>query len=217
MNIICLLFDKRIPDTTIDLELKEHGLDVQFFLAGDGHTSSRPYDFIDKVYPGKSQAKNYGDCLQSIIRIAQFNKWPSLLFLEDDATLNPRYKQYFGGVFNEVLSQYEKVKKEKDRDWNMLYLGGNVQGATSLEQLSENLFEANYLLDMQAVIFNESSYQTILDIEVTDKATIDGVIAAKMSRGELTALTVLPVLITQKDNWSFNEKKFVSRSKNHLL
>lgn len=209
-RIVALVYDKRFKDFTIDLALKEFGMDVETFIAGNGtELPLERYDYIDKKMEGRAQAYNYSECLKKILNKSKMMGHKKVLFLEDDAVINPKYKLSFDVTLEYYLKQLPK-------EWDMFYLGGNVQNAPS-KYISYNIIECNYILDMQATVFNETSFDKILNIDSSNEVTIDGVIAEKQKNGILKAYSCAPVLITQKDNWSYNENKFVSRSRNHIL
>jgi len=210
-RIVCLSYDKR-QDSTIIEEFESRGWTTERFLAGDGLIYPiEEYDYLDVDVEGRKQAYNYSECLKTILTTSKNLNHSNLLFLEDDAIINKRYKDSFNEIFRITLNAV------KDINWDMLYLGGNIQSATKLERISDNVIKANYILDMQATVFNKSCFDKILNIESPSGRTIDGIIADKQKSGEIIALSCIPIIITQKANYSFNEMRNVDRSENHVL
>lgn len=212
-RVVILSLDKRIKDRTIDLELKKWGIDSEIFLCGEGSLfPSYLYDWIDEQAVGRCQAWNYTKCLKKILWQSWKNGHENILFLEDDATINPRYKHNFYDCLSFHFSNLNGHTKE----WDMFYLGGNLQSGT-MEKLCDGIVSSNYILDMQATVFNRSSFDKILSINPSNVVTVDGVIAERQKSGELKAFACIPVLITQKANYSYNELREVNRAENHIL
>ena len=211
-HIFCIALDKRDKERTIDKEFEKYGLFVDLFKCGDGSIYDS-YHYIDKKVGGREQAYNYGQILRTLCMVARNSSLDNFLLLEDDAEINPRYKENFLDRLNCIWDNFLKLNTE----WDMLYLGGNWQCATKLEWVTEQVIKANYILDMQAVIFNKTCFDKIIEINPSNEVTIDGVIASAQKEGKIGAFTACPVLITQKDCFSYNENRFVSRKENHIL
>jgi len=212
-RIVCLTVDKRVKESTIRHDLEKWDMKVETFLCGEGELYPKDwYNFIDEKVEGRSQAWNYGRCLLKILSTSLEAGHEQILFLEDDAKINPRYENNFTEVFAYHLHQLSFVK-----NWDMCYLGGNIQCAGKVVQETPNVLRANYILDMQGMIFKRSAMEEIVKINPSTEATIDGMISEKVRNGVLTALTFSPVLITQYPNFSYNENKFVNRGLNHIL
>lgn len=212
-NIYCITLDKRIQQTSIDIDLEKIGYKVNLYKVGDGVTMPPSwYDYVDEKVEGRAQAWNYGKVLLNLFSIAKSKGFEDILILEDDAIVNDRYKDNFKFALEETMKQLRSIE-----NWDCLYLGGNIQEATELERPTQNIYKPNYLLDMQAVLWNKRAYNKILSINPSREATIDGIIAELIRNKKLNAYCVLPVLITQQDNFSYNENRNVSRKQNHIL
>jgi len=211
---VCMLFDKRFFNVTIHNELDF--LDMNFFICGDGKQLPWDwYNYIDLKDVERPQAVNYANCLKAVLANAKASKLKNLFFCEDDAEVNRERYPNYKGALELIWEEFQRLEVE----WDMLYLGGNIQCATQVEavKISDRfgIAKANYILDMHATVFNESSFDKILKI-ASCSATIDGLIADR-HKDEIKAYTVYPVLITQKDGFSYNENCFKSRKANHIL
>jgi len=212
-KIYIINLDKRIksPQNNI-LNLLSIYAPIKQYNCGDGILFPKEwYDYIDINTDGRKQAYNYAQCMINIIQDAKNSNYESILILEDDAKINPRYENTFHEVFDDTLKQLEIF------DYDVCYLGGNVQDASFILKLTDNLCAPNHLLDMQACIWNKSSFDKILEMKPSTTHTIDGLIGEKIRNRTLHAICRLPVLITQEANFSYNENKEVDRSQNHIL
>lgn len=161
--ILVINLDRR-PDRlkkAID-QLNMHAIEADKASAYDGHL----------MYPN-SDRKTAGQlgCMMShleCIRYAQKNKLRNVLILEDDVEFHP-----------DVQDLFSQAVSELPNDWDMLYLGGNTNGAlNALLPFSDRLRRVNYLLCCHAYAINETAYQVILNEAEHPSAMIIDVICA---------------------------------------
>lgn len=176
---VCLLLDKRLNERTrIHNEFLEVGVNVTFFLVGDGKTVNKQYDRIDTIPPSR---RGYGPwrtrpnswnafhSFRQIIGRARDMGHETLLLLEDDVSLIPEVVR--------VLPEAWKQLQAADQAWEMFYLGANHTYRPTVE-VAPNLLRLNGSGCWHAVCLHQRVFQQILDLPA--KGPIDGVVGDRI-------------------------------------
>lgn len=206
---VCLTLDKNYDNVTIDKELYQYGVEVERLVVGNDLGDLYVYFHVDEQVPGRQQAYNYKRCLDKAIRAAKISGISRLLWLEDDAVLTEKFPKIYPkllNVFNTSLV-----------DFDLFMLGGNHVNGPIQKEVNGHIIRPSYSLDYHAVVFNWTIYDLILSIEPSAARTFDGIVADMQQKGIVKVLACHPSIITQKDGWSDNENRYVSRSINHWL
>lgn len=168
-RVVCLNIDKRLDQQQrIRDEFHDHGLTVEFFVAGDGKTASH-YDRVDTDPPPRSgypawmnrpNSWNAFQCFRQIVEKAKVDGVSTLLLLEDDATPTTD----FAGVF--PLAYFELPA-----DWDMFYLGANYAFART-EMAGKYLLRMHGGGCWHAVCLRYTVFDAVLDLPMD--GPIDG-------------------------------------------
>lgn len=227
MNVVNILsFDKRLAakeNTRFTCPLPN-----KILLVGDGELYPRDwYWHLDVPSEGRKQALNYTLCVQKLIKEGKERGDEYVILMEDDQIPNVRYDK---NTFAERVERTSHIIMDRFPDWDMLYLGGNIQNGFNkvvgeFESPEESILfpllfkvvKSDYILDMGFTLFSQKVYDTILAIEPSNECTLDGVIASKQKGNEIKAYAVVPNLFTSLPNFSWNEGRVVNRSENHIL
>lgn len=113
-RIVCLNLDSRIHEQErIAKEFNEVGLNIEFFLAGDGSLPAK-YDYIDVEppytrygYPAwtlRSNSWNAYACFKKIIQKAKDDHLASVTLVEDDCCILPYFNQNLKQVRKELCN-----------------------------------------------------------------------------------------------------------------
>jgi len=198
---MCL--DKRSQEITIDQEFADLGWCLHKFWVGSGGTIT--YNCENNL--DKSQRWNFATAFRQIIQQAKDENVKRLFFLEDDAKLTPKFNE----VYPYIISEIRHV------DFDMLYFGGKFDDpqCTYSEQLTGHIFHKNYILDLHAVLIDNRCFDKLLDIPPHDHQSFDGFIAGR-HRINIRALITSPIIIAQKNGWSYSAGRYLDFFKDYL-
>jgi len=109
----------------------------------------------------------------TILRNAKKNNYSKILILEDDI--------YFWKTFNEKFDSLYKELMTKNKSWKVLYLGGCAH--KPLPKTNNNIWEIGSarLYGSQAIGFDKSIYNTILQSE-NDRRPYDDILAESINQ-----------------------------------
>lgn len=167
-HIMCLLLDKRYNERErISEQFKKEGLNVFFFLAGNGKLRPpKEYDHIDIVPPSgrwgypafvnRPNSYNAFLCFKKIIQLAKDLRLPEITICEDDVVLLPNFRE----VWDLAYAQLAKLPS-----WDMLYLCSNHTW-TPTTLLSPNVLKLNGSGGFQMVGIAETIYDAILELPI---------------------------------------------------
>lgn len=201
---VCLNIDRRIGERgRISEEFSAHGIQVEFFLAGNGSVADIEYDHIDvrpvrvkSTYPAfQARPNSYNAflCFQKIIRKAQSQGVETLLILEDDVHLN--------NDFGDVASAAWKELFEVDPDWQLFYLGANHTWSRTKE-VAPHLLRLNGSGCFHAVCLRRNVFDLVLAMEPTEP--IDGCVGKRLHLSG-HAYAVWPNIAVQQPGFSHCE------------
>lgn len=176
---VCLNIDRRLGERErIRMAFARHGIEVEFFLAGNGSVEGVAYDHIDvnvrreSSYPAFRRRPNSYNaflCFQKIIRKAQAEGVETLLILEDDVCLTERFAEVVPLAWNELWSV--------DKDWQFFYLGANHTWRKTRE-VAPHLLRLNGSGCFHAVCIRRNVFDLVLALEPTEP--IDGVVGKRL-------------------------------------
>lgn len=160
----CLLLDKRFSEKArIKREFGQYGIDVKFFVVGEGtELDKEKYNHINVIPPTRSgypafckrlNSYNAFLCFKEMIRRADFENRENLLLIEDDVVLT----EHFGEVLEKAWGQLNRC----DSNWEMLYLGAN-HTFKKTEQVYQNLLRVNGSGCFHCVLLRNSIFKEIL-------------------------------------------------------
>lgn len=203
-KIVCLSLDKRFNEQgrIID-EFRVKGLEIEFFLAGDGLLfPAEKYSHIDIVppkdrrgYPAWANRPNSYNaflCFKKIIKKALEDNLENIALCEDDVTL----KDNFGEVLSEAKKELAILPK-----WDMLYLCANHTWMPT-RLLGSYVLKLNGSGGFQFVGINKSLFQTILDMPMI--APIDEM-AGKTLHPKYNCYAVWPNIAVPLGGYSYCE------------
>lgn len=183
-RIVCLNLDKRIHEQErLSREFAGVGLELEFFVCGDGHTlPAERYDRIDNEppphrsgYPAWANRPNSWNafaCYKEIIRKAQADNIEVLGLVEDDCHLLPNFQEVWEAANDELYNPYYQLYP-----WDMMYLCANHTWRPTKE-LAPHLLKLNGSGGFQFVLIHYSLFQTILDLPMV--APIDGLVGDRI-------------------------------------
>lgn len=214
---ICLSVDKRANQRTIDRVLKQHGWHVDLFTCGEGKLfPNYLYNHIDEDFGKWSQHFNHTNCFKKIVQIAKDRKLDHFLFFEDDAQVNKRYEYTFMPQLAKVWGQFNRHVK----NWDLFYLAGEFYGSPKYLVTNENDYAIMYspaIWSLVATIINSSCYDKLLALEPSEKEGTDGLIMQEARKEKLATFCIAPNIFTSYLNYSYNENKYLDKSKYHYL
>ena len=150
---------------------KLDNLNIQFelFKAIDGHKLNN----CKLLRVGNKGAVGCKMSHMTILRNAKKNNYSKILILEDDI--------YFWKTFNEQFDSLYKELMTKNKSWKVLYLGGCAHDP--LPKTNNNIWEIGSarLYGSQAIGFDNSIYDTILQYE-NDRRPYDDILAESINR-----------------------------------
>lgn len=214
MNILNEIFDKVIVLTTpkradrrkkLDEQMNKLGIEYSYHFNKPGN----PWAYHKFLRPGEiSHLLGTIDILKEV----QINKWEKTLILEDDVV----FISDFDFLFYEY---YQQVPK-----WDLLYLSGNHNEVSKTGKkdhlINKNILKslytlttAAYAVTLNAAIKIEkelSGPENCVWVEWKDLKQTDLMLANMTDRGDLTAYSFYPSLITQADDFSDIQESFVS-------
>jgi GR25 family glycosyltransferase involved in LPS biosynthesis len=214
MRTICLTLDKRIKyaESYIVPEFKNRlNLDVELFIAGDGLSVQRPYDYIDDplslpmrferstnydTWFTRPNAYNAFKAHRAIFEKVIADGDERFLLLEDDVYIEEDFEQIIGDNLDELT---------KVLDYDMLYLGS--YNASKVGQIkSPNLLYLPRLSNVggfHAVILTKQVIKRLL--EIPPYGPYDWIASRYIHGNIFNCLAVNPSVITQKDGFSYVE------------
>lgn len=150
-KIYCINLEDRPDRWSLCVEkFKEHGIENYTRFNGvkvNGNLSSKKLGQIG------CSASFY-----NIIKDARDKNYNNILILEDDFN--------FIASKEDVIKALEKAFEEIPKDWDMLYLGGNIINDfhfNPIEKYSENLFKLNSAFTTHSICFSKQSFDKILN------------------------------------------------------
>ncbi len=207
---ICLNLDKRIGEQErirVDFKSKLN-IDVEFFVAGDGHTlPAEKYDHIDIVPPSGrsgypawvSRPNSYNAflCFKKIIHKAKDWDLSSVLILEDDVVLTDNA--------TEILANTSLQIRTLDYWWDILYFGINNSGGKN-QLIAPNLLKVNSGGCFHAVCLRETVFDDILNLPM--EGPIDGMVEKYLHKTK-KCYACYPNIALTKPGFSFCEGREV--------
>lgn len=211
MRAICLTLDKRLKyvESYIVPEFKRRlNIDVELFIAGDGLSVQRPYNYIDDnmqlpcrlakstTYPtwfNRPNAYNAWKCHRAIFEKFILDGDDKFLLLEDDVFIQEDFEEILGNNLDDVVLDYD-----------MLYLGSYNASKRGILQYP-NILRLPMLSDaggFHAVILNKTVVKRLL--ELPPYGPYDWM-ASTYIHGNYECYAIWPSIISQKDGYSFVE------------
>lgn len=207
-SAVCLLLDKRYSEKErIHEEFQNFGIDVGFYVVGDGTELSRErYSRINTVpperegYPAWMKRPNSYNAFESfkdIVFGAMNDGVENLLLIEDDVVL----AENFGLVLNLAWKQL----LAHDSAWEMFYLGANHTFSRT-KQVDSNLLRLNGSGCWHCVCLRSSIFKTILNFPADNP--IDNM-AAKLIHPRGHSYAAWPNVALTKSGFSYCEGRDV--------
>jgi GR25 family glycosyltransferase involved in LPS biosynthesis len=174
-NVYCLNLDRRQDRWgKVSKEFERFNIEVERWSAIDGDFLDS--ELLDYYNPdglkgeeasilGITENKNAIGCLLShleIIKNAKENNYKRILIFEDDILLSDNFN--------------EDVKKIKDIDWNLLYLGASQFDWSGIDT-SKKYYRCNKTLGTFAYCIDSSIYDEVLKMEKSSKKSIDNILS----------------------------------------
>ncbi len=141
-----------------------------------------------------------------VIKLAKERNYRSVLILEDDFKFRTGYQK----KLTQVTNQFNFAEK----DWDMVYFGGNIGGRRSPNK-NVQIEKISGVLTTHAYAVHQSIYDKILNTCLLSKTEIDKYY--KHTFGKTSAVFITkPSIITQRDSFS-NIRNIVKRNDRVLV
>lgn len=212
MRAICLTLDKRLryAENYIVPEFKNRlNIDVELFIAGDGLSVCRPYDYIDDplslpcrfekstTYPtwfARPNAYNAWKAHRAIFEKVIASGDERFLLLEDDVYIENDFEDILGNELDNLALSYD-----------MLYLGSYNSSKHGIT-IQPNLLGLPRLSDaggFHAVILTKRIIKRLL--ELPPYGPYDWIASRYIHGTGYNCVALTPSIITQKDGFSYVE------------
>lgn len=193
-HIYCLNLDKRIDRWKVcEREFDRLGIEVERFTACDGEAVLQEIPDEKKQFiTVKPGALGLNISHQSLLMDAMEKKYNSFLLFEDDIEFSPTF-----------MEDFDRFSEEVPVNWEILYLGGNLDLWQPTRQFSEHVYNGDRILAAHAVGFQKRTFQRLYD-SITVQEIVDVTLAR--TSNQYNSYIFMPRMAFQRPDFSDIEK-----------
>jgi GR25 family glycosyltransferase involved in LPS biosynthesis len=191
----------------MEIEFKKSRHNISRFEAVDGTKITNLDGFKGTIK--NSEKKQYATYLShlNMLKLANNNKWESVLIFEDDITLSSDFD-----------SRLDYLMKLLPKDWKIVYLGFNGQPNTSLTKINKWVYSVKNVYGCFGMLINGNFLNEFINKIETNKTVIDEVIRTVILTN-YTCYAFIPFLLYVNDDYSdlWNKHRVITPIKNLYL
>jgi GR25 family glycosyltransferase involved in LPS biosynthesis len=161
------------------------------------------YEWVTAHKDEESGARGLHKTLFSILERAKAEDWDNILILEDDCVLTENSNQYLETMIQEL----------KYLDWDLFYLGGNVNSNFVRVPKCDYLLRCDMIISTHALAYSKQGWKLMLQemrrIKAANVVNIEPIdlTLARVIQPRGKTYIANPMLATQRPGWSDVEQR----------
>ena len=191
----------------MEIELKKTRHNINRFEGIDGTTITDLNGFKGTIK--NSENKQYATYLShlNMLKLAEQNKWSSVLIFEDDITLS-----------NDFDDRLDYLITTLPKDWKIVYLGFNGQPNTSLTKINKWVYSTKNVYGCFGMLINGEFLTELVSKIENNKMVIDEMIRTVILPN-YNCYSFIPFLLYVNDDYSdlWNKNRVITPIKNLFL